>query len=61
MAQRVKEPVLSLLWCGFNPWPRNFRVLPARPTNQTEADFPRAVTWTRKRPGHSVGGTEPDA
>ena len=20
----VKHPSLSLLWCGFNPWPRNF-------------------------------------
>ena len=20
----VKDPALSLLWLGFNPWPRNF-------------------------------------
>ena len=20
----VKDPALSLLWCGFDPWPRNF-------------------------------------
>ena len=30
MAHQVKDPALSLLWlrlqlwCGFNPWPRNF-------------------------------------
>ena len=23
LAQRVKDPVLSLLWHGFDPWPRN--------------------------------------
>ena len=33
MAQWVKDPVLSLqwlgslLWCRFDPWPRNFHVL----------------------------------
>ena len=24
MAHRVKDLVLSLLWPGFNPWPREF-------------------------------------
>ena len=24
MAQWVKDPVLSLLWHGFDPWPGNF-------------------------------------
>ena len=33
MAQQTKDPALSLqplgllLWCGFNPWPRNFHLL----------------------------------
>ena len=25
----VKESVLSLLWLGFDPWPRNFHMVPA--------------------------------
>ena len=29
MAQQVKDPVLSLLWHGFNPWPGNFHRLPS--------------------------------
>ena len=35
MAYQVKDPVLSLLWlrpllwCGFDPWPGNFRMLRA--------------------------------
>ena len=31
MAQWVKSSVLSLLWCGFNPWARNVCMLWARP------------------------------
>ena len=27
MVQRVKDPVLSLLWRGFDPWPRKFHML----------------------------------
>ena len=27
MAQQVKDLALPLLWCGFNPWPRNFHML----------------------------------
>ena len=23
-AQRFKDPALSQLWLGFDPWPRNF-------------------------------------
>ena len=26
MVQQVKDPALSLLWPGFNPWPGNFHV-----------------------------------
>ena len=31
MAQRVKDPALSLLWRGFHPWPWNFCMLWAQP------------------------------
>ena len=37
MAQWVKDLVLSLqwlgllLWCGFDPWPRNFHMLEVQP------------------------------
>ena len=30
VTQWVKDLVLSLLWCGFDPWPRNFHLLPAQ-------------------------------
>ena len=26
MAQWVKDPALSLLWLGFDPWPRKFHM-----------------------------------
>ena len=29
--QQVKELALSLLWCQFDPWPRNFHMLWAWP------------------------------
>ena len=29
VAQWVKDSALSLLWLGFDPWPRNFRMLQA--------------------------------
>ena len=41
VAQWVKDPVLSLLWpesllwCRFNPWPGNFNMLQAWPTNKS--------------------------
>ena len=37
MVQQIKDLALSLqqlvwlLWCGFNPWPGNFHMLPAQP------------------------------
>ena len=56
MAQQVKEPVLSLLWSGFHPWPRNFCMLQAwRKTNKqktllTDLGLPKdrgeGVGWT---------------
>ena len=30
----VKDPVLSLLWHTFEPWPRNFRMLAVWPKNE---------------------------
>ena len=34
MVQWVKDLALSLQWCGFNPWPRNFHTLWARPPHE---------------------------
>ena len=31
VAQQIKDPVQSLLWCGFDPWLRNFLMLWAWP------------------------------
>ena len=27
VTQQVKDLALSLLWCRFSPWPRNFQML----------------------------------
>ena len=32
----VKDPELSLLWCGFDPQPAKFCVLWAQPKTKTE-------------------------
>ena len=34
MAQEGKDPALSQLWCGFDIWPGNFRILWMRPENK---------------------------
>lgn len=40
VAQQVEDLALllqqfrSLLWCGFNPWPRNFQVQPKQKANK---------------------------
>ena len=31
VAYLVKDLALSLLWCGFSPWPGNFCILQAQP------------------------------
>ena len=31
VAQQVKNLASSLLWCRFDPWPRNFHITMARP------------------------------
>ena len=31
VAQWVKDPMLSLLWCEFDPWPGNFHMPLAQP------------------------------
>ena len=42
MWQLIKDPLLSLQglgllpWCRFDPWPRNFHMLPAQPKGQKE-------------------------
>ena len=37
MAQWVKDLLLSLLWCGFNPWPRNFHMPQAQSKKKKES------------------------
>ena len=37
VAQWVKDPALSLLWLGFNPWSRNFHMLPSQ---KRKKEFP---------------------
>ena len=38
MAQQVQDPVLSLLWHGFDPWPGNF-CLPQVPPKKKRVEF----------------------
>ena len=35
----VKDPALSLLWLGFDPWPGNFCMLQAWPKNTSKKCF----------------------
>lgn len=50
VAQWVKDPAVlpqqpgSLLWCGFNPWPRNFH----RPWAQPKKDLDNNLSTTVK-------------
>ena len=34
----VKDRALSLLWFGFNPWPRNFRMMQTRPKKEKKRE-----------------------
>ena len=58
MAQRVKDPALSLLclwlllWCGFDLWPENFCMPRVQPPPKTKGLFLISV---RIRAGHSQG------
>lgn len=36
MAQWVKDPALSLLWFGIDPWARNFHILQAWPKEEKD-------------------------
>ena len=36
MAQWVKVLALSLLWCGFAPWPKNFHMPWTRPKKELQ-------------------------
>ena len=44
VAQQVRNPALSLLqlglllWCGFDPWPRNFHMPWVQPKTEREND-----------------------
>ena len=44
MAQRVKDLALSLLWHGFDSWPRKFHMLEVRPKKE------RKTTRTHTKP-----------
>ena len=39
VAPQIKASVLSLLPCGFDPWPGNFSVLPMRPKRKKKKSF----------------------
>ena len=40
VAQQVKDPVLSLLWCGFHSQPGNFCVPQVQQQQQKIMEFP---------------------
>ena len=46
MAQQFKDLALSLLWvwlllwCGFDPWPKNFYMLQVRPGSNKNNNTP---------------------
>ena len=53
MAQWVKDPVLSLLWRRFDPWPGNFHMPQARPKKKVknklkEISIPESTQEKRK-------------
>ena len=60
----VKDLALSLLWCGFDPWPRNFRTLQhAQNVKKTKVELNPSPLVTRldlatifQQTGH--GGTD---
>ena len=51
MAQQVKDLAWllqwlgSLLWCGFNPWPRNFHMLWVWPKNKKLNNFKNKLPY----------------
>ena len=49
MAQQVKDPVLSLLWRGFDPWPRNLHVLQTQPKTKTKTKTKPSSTPPQKQ------------
>ena len=52
VAEQVKDLVWSLLWRGFNPWPRNFHMLWAQPKER------RRDRQTERKEGRREGGKE---
>ena len=64
----MKDPVLSLPWRGFCPWPGNFRTLRVWSKNQTNQktktacggmykNFPFPFFWRRRLYRRSSGGS----
>lgn len=47
MAYRIKDPVLSLLWNGFSPWPGNFHMLHVQPKKKKEEEKDRQLHHPR--------------
>ena len=46
----VRDPELSLLWLGFDTWPRNFHMLWAQPKNKkTKTNKQKQKTKKQKR------------
>ena len=42
----VTDPVMSLLWLLFSPWPGNFCMLQAQPNTNTNTDTRSTTTTT---------------
>ena len=43
VVQWLKDPVLSLLWHGFDPWPQNFCMVWAWPRKKLELPYDSAI------------------
>ena len=45
VAQWVKDPAFSLLWCGFDTWLQNFCLLQAQPKPKKETACTAITSW----------------
>ena len=51
VAQWFKDPVLSLPWHRFDPWPGNFCMLKARPKKKMRESSTIRCTWHAGKEG----------
>ena len=59
MAHQVRDLVVSLLWHGFDPWPRNFHRLWVCP-KKSKSGVPVVAQWlTNLTRNHEVAGSIP--